>query len=646
MRTPFPILITAATISRIFHAANIEEVVGEYVALKKRGGNLLGLCPFHNERTPSFTVTPNKGIYKCFGCGKAGTAVGFLMEHEQMNYPEALKWLAAKYGIEVEEDGELDREQLQADAKERESLLIALDWSAMHFKNILLNEAEGQNIGLSYFEERGFRADTIEKFGLGYCLDSWDAFHQAAFKAGFKPDYLEKGGLVKKRDDGSYFDFFKGRVMFPIHNLSGKVIGFGGRVMQKDAKTAKYMNSPESEVYHKSDTLYGIFQARKAISQLENCYLVEGYTDVITLHQAGIQNVVASSGTSLTEGQIKLLKRFTENVTVLYDGDFAGIKASLRGIDLLLTQGLNVKVVQFPDGEDPDSYCRKLGGDDFGKFLAETTEDFIRFKTGLLLKDTNNDPIKKAEAMRSVAESVALIPDNLKREVYLRECALLFGFGEEVFGKEVTAIRRRNRIDKDGDKRHEPTGRIEATGIPLSIETPGITDEFQERDLIGILLKLGNLPFEETTVMKWVIEDLQASGIVFEVAVYQRIFDEFAKQAEGSETFDDMHFINHPDIEISTRAVNLISEKYTLSPHWEERYEVTIKTTEQALPHDILSAINRLKIRKVNRLMDEVGKSLEGLVDEEEVENKQLIRKHYEFLRKELSSNSGTAIVR
>lgn len=639
-------MITAATISRIFHAANIEEVVGEYVALKKRGGNLLGLCPFHNERTPSFTVTPNKGIYKCFGCGKAGTAVGFLMEHEQMNYPEALKWLAAKYGIEVEEDGELDREQLQADAKERESLLIALDWSAMHFKNILLNEAEGQNIGLSYFEERGFRADTIEKFGLGYCLDSWDAFHQAAFKAGFKPDYLEKGGLVKKRDDGSYFDFFKGRVMFPIHNLSGKVIGFGGRVMQKDAKTAKYMNSPESEVYHKSDTLYGIFQARKAISQLENCYLVEGYTDVITLHQAGIQNVVASSGTSLTEGQIKLLKRFTENVTVLYDGDFAGIKASLRGIDLLLTQGLNVKVVQFPDGEDPDSYCRKLGGDDFGKFLAETTEDFIRFKTGLLLKDTNNDPIKKAEAMRSVAESVALIPDNLKREVYLRECALLFGFGEEVFGKEVTAIRRRNRIDKDGDKRHEPTGRIEATGIPLSIETPGITDEFQERDLIGILLKLGNLPFEETTVMKWVIEDLQASGIVFEVAVYQRIFDEFAKQAEGSETFDDMHFINHPDIEISTRAVNLISEKYTLSPHWEERYEVTIKTTEQALPHDILSAINRLKIRKVNRLMDEVGKSLEGLVDEEEVENKQLIRKHYEFLRKELSSNSGTAIVR
>ena len=639
-------MITAATISRIFHAANIEEVVGEYVTLKKRGGNLLGLCPFHNERTPSFTVTPNKGIYKCFGCGKAGTAVGFLMEHEQMNYPEALKWLAAKYGIEVEEDGELDREQLQADAKERESLLIALDWSAMHFKNILLNEAEGQNIGLSYFEERGFRADTIEKFGLGYCLDSWDAFHQAAFKAGFKPDYLEKGGLVKKRDDGSYFDFFKGRVMFPIHNLSGKVIGFGGRVMQKDAKTAKYMNSPESEVYHKSETLYGIFQARKAISQLENCYLVEGYTDVITLHQAGIQNVVASSGTSLTEGQIKLLKRFTENVTVLYDGDFAGIKASLRGIDLLLAQGLNVKVVQVPDGEDPDSYCRKLGGDDFGKFLAETTEDFIRFKTGLLLKDTNNDPIKKAEAMRSVAESVALIPDNLKREVYLRECALLFGFGEEIFGKEVTAIRRRNRIDKDGDKRHEPTGRVEATGIPLSTETPGITDEFQERDLIGILLKLGNLPFEETTVMKWVIEDLQASGIVFEVAVYQRIFDEIAKQAEASETFDDMHFINHPDIEISTRAVNLISEKYTLSPHWEERYEVTIKTTEQALPQDILSAINRLKIRKVNRLMDEVGKSLEGLVDEEEVENKQLIRKHYEFLRKELSSNSGTAIVR
>jgi DNA primase len=637
-------MIKPSTIDRIMHAARIEDVVGDYVKLSKRGVNLLGLCPFHNEKTPSFTVTAVKGIYKCFGCGKAGNSVGFLMEHENMSYPEALRALAGKYGIEIEEDSEVNKEEAAAEAKERDSLLVALDWSAKLFNEQLIKHEEGINIGLSYFEERGFRQDTIAKFGLGYCLDQWSAFHDKAIEAGYKETYLERAGLIKKKDDGKYFDFFKGRVMFPIHNLGGKVIGFGGRVLQKDAKAAKYLNSPESEVYHKSDTLYGIYQAKKKIQQERNCYLVEGYTDVITLHQAGVENVVASSGTSLTEGQIRLLKRFTEDVTVLYDGDWAGIKASLRGTDMLLADGLNVRVVLFPDGEDPDSYCKKVGGEAFEKYIQEQAEDFIRFKTNLLLKDTGDDPVKKADVMRQVAESVAKIPDNLTREVYIRECARLFGYGEELFSKEIASIRRKEQIKKDDDRRYQPQQEAVKTGTPAVPAIEG--DEFQERDLIRVLFEFGNQEVDGVKGLNYIIDDLKNSQIEPETPLYNKLYKEFVQLYDRSAEVDDVYFINHPDMEISQAAIGIITSRYELSPHWVERYEIYIRPRLSRMKEDILSAINRLKIKKLDTMLEGLKKNIQSTTDETQIDDDMLLMQHFLEMRHLLSRNTGTVIVR
>lgn len=436
-------MIDQHTIDRILDAANIVEVVSDFVTLRRRGANYVGLCPFHDEKTPSFSVSPARGICKCFSCGKGGNSVHFVMEHEQISFYEALRYLARKYNIEIQEK-ELTKEEKQLKT-DRESMLIVNDFAQKFFATNLLENAEGRSIGLSYFRERGFGEDIIKKFGLGYSPEKRDALAQEALRKGYKKEYLVKTGLCLESQQGSLYDRYKGRVIFPIHSLSGKVIAFGGRILKKDEKAAKYVNSPESEVYHKSDVLYGIYHAKQSIVKNDFCYLVEGYTDVLSMHQAGIENVVASSGTSLTPGQIRLIHRFTNNITVLYDGDAAGIKASLRGIDLILQEGMNIKVVLLPDGDDPDSFSKKQSASDFTAYIKAHETDFIRFKTNLLLEGAGNDPIKRATLIGDIVRSIAIIPDNILRSVYVQDCARLLDADENMLLREVNKIRRNQR---------------------------------------------------------------------------------------------------------------------------------------------------------------------------------------------------------
>ncbi|CEN48110.1 DNA primase (fragment) [Capnocytophaga canimorsus] len=430
-------MISKSTIDKIFDAMRVEEVIGDFVQLKKAGANYKGLSPFSNERTPSFMVSPVKQIWKDFSSGKGGNAVAFLMEHEHFTYPEALRYLAKKYHIEIEETQIDDDEKVKAD--HRESLYIVSQYAQQFFEENLWQTQEGKAIGLSYFKERGFTEETIKKFHLGYSPDLWEAFTQEALKQGYQLEFLEETGLTIVKDDKK-FDRFKGRVMFPIHSMSGRVLGFGGRILTQDKKAAKYLNSPESEIYHKSKILYGIYHAKQAIAKANNCYLVEGYTDVIQFHQRGIENVVASSGTALTPEQIRLINRLTPNITLLYDGDAAGLRASLRGVDLILEQGMNVKICTFPEGEDPDSFARKHAFEDLVLYLEENATDFIRFKASLLVQEAKNDPIKKSETIRDMVESISKIPDMIKQEVYLRECAVLMDISEDVLFSTLSQI--------------------------------------------------------------------------------------------------------------------------------------------------------------------------------------------------------------
>lgn len=432
-------MIDQPTIDRILDAANIVDVVSEFVTLRKRGINYVGLCPFHSDKSPSFYVSPAKNICKCFACGEGGTSVHFIMKHEQLTYFEALRYLAKKYNIEIQERELSEREKRVR--SDRESMLIVNSWAQKYFTTQLYEHQEGKTVGLRYFAERGFREDTIRKFQLGYSLDQRDALYKAATKSGYKKEFLEKTGLVIVYDNGNANDRFRGRVIFPVHTLSGKVVAFGGRVLKKDDKTAKYVNSPESEIYHKSNELYGIYFAKQAIVKADRCFLVEGYTDVISMHQAGVENVVASSGTALTQGQIRLIHRFTSNITVLYDGDAAGIKAALRGIDLLLEDGMNVKVVLLPDGEDPDSFARKHNASQFTEFIKQNETDFIRFKTRLLLDEAGTDPIKRSSLISDIIRTVAIIPDNIARSLYIRECSAMMEIDEMILLNEVNKIR-------------------------------------------------------------------------------------------------------------------------------------------------------------------------------------------------------------
>lgn len=619
-------MIDQHTVDKILAAADIVEVVKEYVTLRKRGVNYLGLCPFHNEKTPSFTVSQAKGIFKCFGCGKGGNVVNFIMEHERLNYVEALKFLAKKYHIEIEEK-EVTPEEIEK-RDERESLMVINSYAQRYFSDMLHKHSDGKTIAMAYFRERGFKDHIIDKFQLGYCLDQRDAFTQSALRDGFKLDYLVKTGLTIKRNDGTTFDRFAGRVMFPIHSISGRVIGFGGRILKADKKTAKYLNSPESEVYHKSEVLYGIFHAKKAITQENKCYLVEGYTDVISLHQTGIENVVASSGTSLTQDQIKLIKRFTPNVTILYDGDAAGIKASLRGIDMILEEGLNVKVVLMPDGEDPDSFARSHSASEVTEYINQNETDFIKFKTRLLLDDSKSDPIKRANLITDIVRSISAIPDHVIRAVYIKECAKLMDIGEDVLYSEVSKLRRSRMEQLLQRERTEVVREHETPKIPAFVQ--GISCEEQEKEIVRFLLNNGNQVLfsqqvEEsnelitTNAAQYIIDEIINDDLEFQNLIYKKVFDEYVRLLETNVEVDNRFFINHSDPEISQMAVDLLTEKYALSRIWEKHNaEVTESPDflQTAIPKAIMVYKSKVLKLAISKLTDELSKLKPDQVEE------------------------------
>ena len=586
-------MIDQATIDRILDAAQIVEVVSDFVTLRKRGVNYVGLCPFHNEKTPSFSVSPSKGLCKCFSCGKGGNAVHFIMEHEQMSYPEALRYLAKKYNIEIKER-ELTNEEKEVQSN-RESMFIVNNFARDYFQNILKNHVDGRSIGLAYFRQRGFRDDIIDKFQLGFSTEGRDALAQEALRKGFKQEFLVKTGLCYETDDHKLRDRFWVRVMFPVHTLSGKVVAFGGRVLStENKKLAKYVNSPESEIYHKSNELYGIYFAKQAIVKQDRCFLVEGYTDVISMHQSGVENVVASSGTSLTPGQIRLIHRFTNNITVLYDGDMAGIKASIRGIDMLLEEGMNIKVCLLPDGDDPDSFARKHNATEFQNFIQEHETDFIRFKAQLLMEDAGKDPMKRAELINDIVRSIAVIPEAIVRDVYIKECGQLLRIEDKLLVSEVA-----KRRELQAEKGNKPIASNNApTPQPGEMPPPFPPEEMEadtyqsfipqegkegqefykyERLIIQMIVRYGekvmcNLTDEEgnevpVTVVEYVINDLKEDELAFHNPLHRRILSEASEHIHDQEFASERFFVAHPDPKISTIATELASDRYQLSKY-------------------------------------------------------------------------------
>ncbi|HEY1007876.1 MAG TPA: DNA primase [Sphingobacteriaceae bacterium] len=640
-------MILKETIDKILEAAQIEEVVGDFVHLKKRGSSLIGNCPFHNEKTPSFNVSPSKGIYKCFGCGKGGDAVRFIMDHEKYSYPEALKYLAAKYKIEVEETVQSPA-QMAADDR-RESLYIVSSWAARFFQDTMWETQGGQAIGLGYFKERGFREDIIRKFELGYSPDEWDALLNKAVQAGHKESYLEETGLIVRNDKGKLYDRFRGRVMFPIHNFTGRIIGFGGRTLKTDKNVPKYVNSPESDIYHKSNVLYGLFHAKRSIRELDNCYLVEGYADVLSVHQAGIENVVASSGTSLTTEQIRLIGRFTKNVTILYDGDAAGIKASLRGLDMILEEGLNVRVVLFPDGHDPDSYVREVGSSAFKTYIERNQKDFILYKTSILLKDAGNDPIKKAGIIREVVESIARIPDSIKAAVFVRECSFILQIEERVLISELNKIRlgkAKKEVQAPGrDQRPEPEAPIaEAPAAPADT-----SDENQEKEIIRLLLSYGHElvnwdGITDTYIGPFVVTNL--SDVSFDHPECRSVFEEYRSRLEREELPTDKDFINHPDSKVSSLVISLLSSPYALSENWFEKRKIYVKHESENLRSTILGGIFHLKKRKVDRILKNIRAEIQSEADPD---NQAILMKRYmqvKEVEKGISAYLGSVVVK
>ena len=612
-------MIDQATVDRILEAAQIEQVVSDYVTLRKRGVNLIGLCPFHNEKTPSFTVSPAKNICKCFGCGKGGNPVNFIMEVEQLNYYEALKQLAKKYSIEVVEKELTDEQKMLQN--DRESMLVVNAYAQKYFATILHEHMEGKSVGLSYFRERGFTDEIIRKFQLGYSLDQRDAFAQEAIKQGYKVDYLVKTGLsIRSEHDDNLLDRFRGRVLFPVHSLSGKVVAFGGRILKNTDKTAKYLNSPESEVYHKSNELYGIFFAKQAIVKSDRCYLVEGYTDVISMHQAGIENVVASSGTSLTQGQIRLIHRFTPNITVIFDGDAAGIKASLRGIDMLLEQGMNIKVVSLPLGDDPDSFAKKQNASDFIDFIAKNSVDFIRFKTNLLLEDVGNDPIKKAKLITEIVSSIAVIPDNIIRSVYIKECSSLMQIDEKTLYNEINRISRTKRENELGIKL-TPT-RIpdsHAPIIPEQVTPEAISPYFQEElNILYYLVRYGEqslftISEDDTTtgqrnekvisVIAFVVHELERDGLFMQTPLHALVLETAKQQVYTPDFIAETFFLNHPNPAVSQLSLNLATDKYTLSKIHTKQLEKESDLLQSLVPRSVYEFKNKTIIFQIKEKM-------------------------------------------
>ena len=642
-------MIQKSTIDRIMESIDIVEVIGEFVQLKKRGANYVGLSPFANERTPSFTVSPAKGIFKDFSTGKGGSAVTFLMELEKFSYPEALKWLAKKYGIEVEET--IDHPENREEDQRRESLMIVTAFAAKFFHESLLDTDEGKSIGLSYFKERGFSTETIKKFELGYSPDQWDAFTGTAVKEGYQEQFLVESGLSVKRDNGTLYDRYRGRVMFPIHSFTGRVIAFGGRTLKKDKNVPKYVNSPESEIYHKSNVLYGLYFAKKAIREEDNCYLVEGYADVLSVHQAGIENVVASSGTSLTTEQIRLIGRFTKNITILYDGDAAGIKASLRGLDMILEEGLNVKVVSFPDGHDPDSYVRNVGTSAFKKHIEESKKDFILYKANLLLKDAGNDPIKKAEIIREIVESIAKIPDSIKASVFIKECSYILQIDERSLLSELNKMRQA-KAKKDGQQQQN-TRLAPPPDESNFFDEPEVKEpkdeSTQEKEIIRLLLLYGNKMIDwdgiaNTYIGPFMIAEL--SDVTFEHPACKLFMDIYRQEVENGVLPDETHFIHHRDKGIVDLTVTMLATKYTLSENWYEMHKILVNDEQANMKATILGAIFHLKKHKVGKILENLRAELQKAdteADQEVLLNQYIRMKKVE---KTISDFLGSVIIK
>jgi DNA primase len=595
-------MIDRDTIDRIFDTADIVEVISDFVSLKRSGQNFKGLSPFSNEKTPSFLVSPAKGIYKDFSSGKGGNVVGFLMEHEKLTYPEALRYLAKKYNIEITEQEPTPEEVQQRN--ERESLLIISGWAQKYFTNILQNTPEGQSVGMAYFRERGFHDDIIRKFQLGYSPEQKDALTNEALKEGYKLDYLVKTGLTIQKDDYKA-DRFRGRIIFPIHGLTGNVNGFGGRILKSDDKMAKYLNSPESDIYQKSRILYGLYHAKQAIVKQEKCFLVEGYTDVLGLHQAGIENVVSSSGTALTTEQIRLIKRFTSNVTIIYDGDEAGIKASLRGIDMVLEEGLNIKVVPLPDGEDPDSYSKQLSATEFQQYIKENEKDFISFKTRLLMKDIDQDPVGKAGMINDVIKSISVIPDTVMRSVYIKESARLLDTEERILYSQVYRLRKKKAEDRYNKESRQEEIRIQSTPLPSFIKE--IFSELQEKLLVRFLLQYGNERLYEIqdehagneyiSVAEYVVNEILNDELEFKNLLYRQVFEEVNNMIQKGEVIEIKHFVHHDNPSISQLAVDLLSSQYSLSKV-HSRKGATVETEDMLLKKNVPKALIEYK-RKI-----------------------------------------------
>jgi len=635
-------MISRSTIDRVFETARVEEVIGEFVQLKKAGSNFKGLSPFTDEKSPSFMVSPVKQIWKDFSTGKGGNAVSFLMEHEHYSYPEAIKFLAKKYNIEIEETVQSDQEKEQMN--ERESMFLVSNFAKEYFHDILLNSTQGKAIGLSYFKERGFNENSIKKFDLGYCLDNWDSFTNEALKKGYDIKYLASTGVTIVREK-KQFDRFKGRVMFPIHSMSGRILGFGGRTLSSDKKTAKYVNSPESDIYHKSKILYGIYQAKKEIAKQDNCYLVEGYTDVISFYQSGIENVVASSGTALTSDQIRLVHRLTKNITVLFDGDAAGIRASLRGIDLILEQGMNVKVVAFPDGDDPDSFAKKHSEASLREYLEESSQDFINFKVSLLMKDANNDPVKKAGLIRDIVTSISKIPDSIQREVYVQECSRIMEISERVLFSELAQLISKNSQDyKKNQQKEKQSFEVIKKQTEQLKEVNSLF--ILEREIIRILLLFGNqetdfvdfievededgvihLEKEKYTnqVSKELYLNLQDDEIEFSNEIFQSIYYEMIHQLNQEDKIEMETFINHsnPDISSIVTSILMDDEKYTLSD-WKRKNIFVTESVEvlSKLVSDAILNLRRILIdKKIQQLINPSEGEAVNNIDLEMIQN-------------------------
>ena len=648
-------MISQDSIQQILSRIDIVEIVGSFVKLKKRGSNYLGLCPFHNEKSPSFTVSPAKEIYKCFGCGRSGNSISFLMEAEKYSYVEALRWLAAKYNVEIEEtetSPEFKQQQQVAD-----SLYIINNFAQKYFTNALFNSEEGQDIALSYLKERGFREEIINKFQLGYNSENRDGFTKAALAAQYSLEFLQKTGLVNVRD-GNTYDNYRGRIIFPIHNQSGKVLGFGARIIKKNDKAPTYINSPENEIYVKSKILYGSYFARQAIDKADECLLVEGYTDVVSLHQAGIENVVASGGTSLTPDQLRLIKKYTNNLTIIYDGDSAGIKAALRGLDLALEESLNVKLVLIPDNEDPDSYVNKVGTAAFINFINENKKDFILFQLGIALKDAGTDSNKKSIVVNQIAETISKInktEDFTKQQDYIKQCseilkieesgmhALVNKFIREKIGKEE------NRVNRDQRFADDTITTEQNNALENDVTALFNKDEIHEQAMIRSLLEFGLKDWnEEHKVAEYIFKEIEENQLeeLIDNKELLRILNTYKTWYHAGIEPTAKNFLYHEDLQLSALVVSIMDFNYEISPNWKEHFEGHIATREELFAEEVFSTLNYLKLRKIKRLMDENQRDLEQATVAEDQMMLVQTHQHLKQMEIELTKQMGTVIFR